>query len=217
MLKNGLNFLISCFGNYGLNNLKCQNNKAHQNKYLFGGRTAWFNNKTSLELFGSYEFLKTKLTNVTGISPIKNNVFSLGFDAGHSFSCGQNLSIKPDVLTVCSYIRSSNSGIKASVPNVSLQKTKTIMNVSPGVSFTMKRENFSITAVARYHQNLGGQLNGSIQNTTICTQAIKKNYLEVGLSCKYITRRKLSLGFGLSQSCIGKKGLKEEFSVGIKT
>ena len=217
MLKSGLNYFISCFGDYGLDNLKYKDNKSHQNKYLFGGRAAWFSNKTSLELFGSYEFLKTKLTNVTGISPIKSNVFSIGLDAGHSFSCGKNFSIKPDILAACSYIRSSSSNMKSNVPNASLQKAKTIMNISPGVNFTIKKENFSVTAAARYHQNFGGQINGSIQNTNVCTQTIKKNYLEVGLSCKYVTKKKLSLGLGLSQACIGKQGLKVELSVGIKT
>lgn len=211
-------FMPTIFGGITHRNMKFGSYKANQDGYIFGGKGVFFNEKSCLELFASYEFLKTHSQKGSDKTNIKSHLFSFGTKFGYNFKLNKNWALRPNLLADYTFVKTPNTTTSGTVSNSVSTKNMNKFDIVPGMNLNGEFGQWAPTIFVAYHRNFGTKAQAKINSMQISNIDVTKNhYVEYGLGInRRIKNDNGNISLKLSRKTNGIKGFKFSLNAGIK-
>lgn len=184
--------------------------------YFGGIKAALFNTKHALEVFGIYDFFRTKANLTSGSAKIKTHAVSLGTKYEYSLPMKCNWSFRPGVFADYEFLHSPSfkTGENSSTHKM---KNRHKFEVAPVVSLNRQCGLWNSRAFVSYHQKFGTKGKSTVNTTTSDIDKAKKYFMEYGLEVSRINAKDTAkFGLKLSRKTLGVKGFKGALTVGVK-
>ncbi len=216
--KSTTEFMGTVFGGVSHKNMKfiyqTQEHKANQNSYIAGLKGAFFNSKSSLELIGSYQLVKSESKKNQYSVNIKSHLYSFGAKGAYNFNLTDKLSLRPSLLVDYTFAKTpSYSVISTGTTNV---KNIHRVDVVPEIALNAKFGQWKTNVFANYHRRFGSKGTYTFRGTEY-KDITKKNHIEFGVGIdRQSLDNKTNVGLKFSKKTGGVKGFKASINVGFK-
>lgn len=194
------------------NMIKYASTKYRTDSYFGGIKGALFNSKHAVEIYGLYEFYRTKASSTR----MKTHAVSLGTKYEYNLPMRCNWSFRPGVFASYVYLHSPSfeTGVNSSTHKI---KNRHKFEVAPVVSLNRQCGLWNSRAFVSYHQKFGTKGKTTINTTTYSIDKAKKYFMEYGLEVSRINAKDTAkFGLKLSRKTLGVKGFKGALTVGVK-
>lgn len=216
--KSQTEFMGTIFGGVTHRNTKftyqTQNHKASQKGYIAGLKGAFFNGKYSLELIGSYQFIKSTSKKAKYSANVKSHLYSVGAKAGYNFNITDKVSVRPSLLLDYTFAKTPNYSVISTGKAI----TKNIhrIDVVPELTLSRKLGQWNAFVFANYHQRFGSKGSYTFRGVEY-KDLTKKHHVEFGLGVNRVDlSNRTNFGFKISKKVCGVKGIKASINLGVK-
>lgn len=216
--KSTTEFMGTVFGGVSHKNMKfvyqTQDHKVNQNSYIAGLKGAFFNSKSSLELIGSYQLVKSESKKNQYSANIKSHLYSFGAKGAYNFNLTDKLSLRPSFLIDYTFAKTPSY----SIISTGTTKVKNIHRVDlvPEISLNGKFGQWKSGIFANYHRRFGSKGKYTFRGTEH-KDITKKNYIEFGIGIDRVAlNNRSNISLKLSKKTGGVKGVKASINIGFK-